>query len=157
MSRCYSHRFKVKAPVRAVAAFHHDSRVLKLLTPPPIFIQMHRFDPLAEGSVADFTLWLGPLPVRWVAIHSKIDPLLGFTDTQLRGPFATWIHRHSFEPCGPDETEVIDEIQAELGRGFSGLLGRLMWINLPFMFFYRGWITRRAIQKRLATRGTTRR
>jgi ligand-binding SRPBCC domain-containing protein len=124
---------------------------LKLLTPPPVFVQMNRVDPLSEGSIADFTLWIGPLPVRWVAAHSGVDPLSGFTDTQVRGPFAFWVHRHSFEPCDPAETEVIDEIQAEFGRGFSGLLGRLMWVNLPFMFFYRGWVTRRTIPKSLVS------
>jgi hypothetical protein len=43
-------------------------------------------EPLAEGSISDFTLWFGPLPIRWTARHSHIDPLHGFTDTQVRGP-----------------------------------------------------------------------
>lgn len=151
--RRFTHRFRVKAPISAVAAFHQDSRALKLLTPPPVFVQMHRVDLLSEGSIADFTLWMGPLPVRWVAAHSEVEMLSGFTDTQMRGPFASWVHRHSFEPCGAAETEVIDDIQAEFCRGFSGLLGRLMWVNLPFMFFYRGWVTRRTIEKSLALSG----
>jgi ligand-binding SRPBCC domain-containing protein len=153
--RRFTHRFRVKAPLNAVAAFHQDSRVLRLLTPPPVFVQMHRFEPLLEGSVADFTLWLGLLPIHWVADHSSVDPLSGFTDTQVRGPFASWVHRHSFVPCGSDETEVVDEIQAEFGRGFSGMLCRLMWINLPFMFFYRAWVTKRTIRKRLGWRWAT--
>jgi ligand-binding SRPBCC domain-containing protein len=114
---------------------------------------MHRVEPLAENSVADFTLWLGPLPVRWVAVHTNVDPLTGFTDRQESGPFASWVHQHSFEPRDEAETEVIDEIQAEFGRGFLGMLSRLMWINLPFMFFYRGWVTRRSIEKAMALNG----
>jgi len=151
--RRFTHRFRAKAPINVVAAFHQDSRALKLLTPPPVFVQMHCVNPLSEGSITDFTLWLGPLPVRWVAAHSEVDLLSGFTDTQIHGPFAFWVHRHSFQPCGSGETEVIDDIQAEFGRGFSGLLGRLMWVNLPFMFFYRAWITRRTIEKSLKLSG----
>jgi ligand-binding SRPBCC domain-containing protein len=153
MIRRFTHRFRVKAPLSAVAAFHQDSHALKLLTPPPVLVQMHRVEPLAENSVADFTLWLGPLPVRWVAVHTNVDPLTGFTDRQESGPFAFWVHQHSFEPRDEAETEVIDEIQAEFGRGFLGLLSRLMWINLPFMFFYRGWVTRRSIEKAMALNG----
>jgi ligand-binding SRPBCC domain-containing protein len=147
--RRFTHCFQVKAPIDAVAAFHQDSRALKLLTPPPVYLQMNRVEPLSEGSVADFILWVGPLPVRWVAVHSGVDPLAGFTDTQLQGPFASWVHQHSFVPCGPAETNVIDEIQAEFHPGFLGLLGRLMWINLSFMFFYRSWVTRQTIERNL--------
>ena len=148
--RQFSHRTRIKAPIAAVAAFHLDSRALKLLTPPPVFVQMQHVDPLAENSIADFTLWIGPLPVRWVAVHTEVDPRSGFKDRQVHGPFKFWVHRHTFEQQGADVTDVIDEIQAEFGHGFWGLLSRFMWINLPFMFAYRGWVTRRAVAKTVA-------
>jgi ligand-binding SRPBCC domain-containing protein len=151
--RRFEHRFRVKASLGAVAAFHQDSRALKLLTPPPVFVQMHRVEPLAEGSVADFTLWLGPLPVRWVAVHTQVDPRTGFKDRQERGPFASWVHRHIFRAVDAETTEVIDEVEAEFGGGMMGLIGRLMWLNLPLMFAYRGWATRRALEKPLSAKG----
>lgn len=143
----FRHQTRVKAPVEAVAEFHHDSQALKRLTPPPVFVQIHSMEPLAENSMTDFTMWMGPLPVRWVAIHTDVDPKRGFKDSQLRGPFARWEHRHTFVALDDKNSVVIDEIEAEYGRGFWGLLGRLMWLNLSFMFAYRGWVTRRSVER----------
>lgn len=147
MIKNFCHRIRVRAPLQRVVDFHHDSRALKRLTPPPVFVQLHRVDPLGENSITDFTMWMGPLPVRWVAVHTNVDLQRGFQDSQERGPFARWEHRHLFEPLDETTTEIIDDISAEFGRGFWGLLGRFIWLNLPFMFAYRGWVTRRAVEK----------
>ena len=135
----FQHRFTVKSSQAVVADFHRDSRALRQLTPPPIWVQFHAVEPLGEGSVADFTMWLGPLPIRWTAVHSQVTSH-GFIDTQKRGPFRAWQHRHRFRELGDGRTEVVDEIEAEPGN----LVSRLMWLTLPFLFAYRGWRTRRA-------------
>ena len=143
----YEHRTRLQAPLSAVARFHSDSRALKLLTPPPVFVQIHRAEPLGEGSQTEFTMWMGPLPVRWLAVHCAVDPLRGFTDSQERGPFTVWVHRHSFEPLGDDGCEIVDRIEAEPGKHpFWGLVSWFMWLNLPFMFAYRGWVLRRKLE-----------
>lgn len=139
----YKHRFTVNAPLDAVSKFHQDSRALRMLTPPPMWVQFHQVDPLAEGSVADFTMWLGPLPIRWTAVHTQVTPQ-GFTDTQQRGPFKFWRHRHSFQALNTWSTGVIDEIEAEPGN----LISRFMWRTLPILFAYRAWRTKRTLQKR---------
>lgn len=142
----FRHRFIVEAPLQAVADFHHSSRALVSLTPPPVIAQMHRVEPLAEGSRAEFTLWLGPLPVRWVAIHENVEMPRTFTDRQVYGPFLSWVHQHTFHALSAVRTEVIDEIQAEFApRGLMSLVGRLMWLNLRMLFAYRGWATRRLV------------
>jgi ligand-binding SRPBCC domain-containing protein len=138
----YIHKFTVQAPLAAVAAFHQDSRALRMLTPPPIWVQFHRVDPLAEGSVADFSMWFGLIPVRWTAVHSEVTAN-GFVDTQQRGPFRSWQHRHTFQPLNVQATGVIDEIEAEPGN----LISRIMWLTLPILFAYRAWRTRRALRK----------
>lgn len=138
----YRHRVEVEASLTAVSDFHSDSRALRTLTPPPIWVQFHQVEPLAEGSVADFTMWLGPLPVRWTAVHSQVTPH-GFIDTQKRGPFKKWVHRHRFQELGNGRTAVLDEIEAEPGN----LVSRFMWLTLPILFAYRGWQTRRICQK----------
>lgn len=137
----FQHRFVVNVPLAMVTEFHHDSRALRVLTPPPIWVQFHLVEPLTEGSVADFTIWFGPLPVRWTAVHSQVTPH-GFTDTQKRGPFTKWVHRHTFRELGNGRTEIIDEIEAEPGN----LISRFMWLTLPILFAYRGWRTRRALR-----------
>lgn len=143
----FIYQTRVAAPIERVAAFHRDSRALKLLTPPPVFVQLHKVQPLEEGSVSDFTLWFGPLPVRWVAVHSDVDPLHGFTDSQVRGPFAIWTHRHSFSRIDLENTWITDEIQASTSsHPFWWLFGQLMWASLPLLFAYRGLAVRQALK-----------
>ena len=144
----FTHRIRVKAPLGKVAAFHHDTRALKRLTPPPVIVQLHEFEPLGENSRADFTLWMGPLPVRWNAVHSAVEPGRGFTDTQIKGPFKSWVHRHSFHPIDESHTEVLDEIQAEPGSHWLwGSVSRFMWLSLPVLFDHRERVTKAALEK----------
>ncbi len=143
----FVHRTRVQAPLEAVAAFHKDTQALKRLTPPPVFVQLHHLEPLAEGSLARFTLWLGPLPVRWVAVHQDVDALCGFSDYQAHGPFQRWVHRHTFRRLDATSSEIVDEIEAEFGRHpLWGLVSRLMWLGLPGLFAYRGRVTRRSLE-----------
>jgi len=131
-----------------VAEFHYDTSVIKRLTPPFIIMQLHKIEPMAEGSVSEFTLWLGPLPVRWVAIHSKVDPQRGFTDTQQQGPFKQWVHTHTFTPEGENLTCVNDHIEYEHYPGLRGLISRLLFprVGLFLTFTYRRLITRRSVE-----------
>ena len=139
----FTYRFHVNAPVTAVSAFHHDTSVLKTLTPPPIFAQIHRFDPLGDGAVAEFTLWFGPLPVRWQAIHSEVSER-GFTDTQVSGPLQSWQHRHRFIPVSEERTRIEERIEYSHHDGRRGLLSRLLFAKpgLYLLFTARQMITR---------------
>ena len=38
----YEHRFRVKAPLAAVADFHSRAASMPAITPPPIIVRMHR-------------------------------------------------------------------------------------------------------------------
>ncbi len=146
-SRRFQHRFLVQSPLMDVVRFHQDARALKKLTPPPIFVQFHQVQPLSENSIADFTMWLGPLPVRWVARHCEVNLPKGFSDTQVSGPFESWTHKHQFYRQDEGITEIVDEIKAELGQGLiRGVISRMMWIGLPFLFWYRSWVTRRNLE-----------
>lgn len=146
--RRYTHKFTVPTDLSRVAAFHHDARALKRLTPPPVMVQMHKVEPLAEGSLAEFTMWMGPFPVRWLAVHKNVDSQSGFTDIQEKGPFSYWQHVHSFRSVSPFKTEVCDEVTAQPGNGlYHGLMSRIMWFSLPVLFAYRAWVTRRVLSK----------
>lgn len=124
--------FTVAAPLTAVAAFHSDTKVLKKLTPPPLWIQIHRFDPLGEGARADFTLWLVFLPLPWTAIHSGVSQN-GFTDTQAKGPLKKWQHTHRFTAVQPDLTRIQEHIAYEHQPGWRGFLTRLLF-NTPGLY-----------------------
>ncbi len=128
----FTYSFTVNAPLTAVSAFHHDTRALKTLTPPPIFAQIHHFEPLAEGAVAEFTLWFGPLPVRWTAVHSGVSEN-GFTDTQVSGPLQSWQHTHTFTAVSPTATRIDEHIAYSHDDGRRGLLSCLLF-NRPALY-----------------------
>ena len=70
----FNHSLVVPVSLEEVAAFHKDTNTLKALTPPPVFVQIHKVEPLAENSISEFTMWVGPIPLRWVALHTQVDP-----------------------------------------------------------------------------------
>jgi len=147
--KIYTHRTRIKATIEQVEEFHRDSRALSRLSPPLMFVRFNKVEPLGEASIVDFVMWLGPLPIHWVAVHSGVSPS-GFTDTQKVGPFKFWKHTHHFVAIEENLSEVVDEIYAELGdHPFWGVVSRVMWINLPILFAYRGWITRRSLEGKL--------
>jgi ligand-binding SRPBCC domain-containing protein len=131
--------FKVNAPVAAVSAFHRDTRTLRLLTPPPMIVQLHQVDPLAEGSISTFTLWFGPLPIRWKAVHSEVDPASGFTDTQAEGPLLHWRHRHAWRPLDEKSTLMTERVEYQHHPGLQGALTKILFstLGLKAMFLYR--------------------
>jgi ligand-binding SRPBCC domain-containing protein len=145
----FNHTFTVEASLEQVAAFHSDTQVLKRLTPLPVIVQLHRFEPLGEGAVAEFTLWLGPLPIRWVALHQDFHPLFGFKDIQQQGPFKRWVHCHTFIAEAEDRTLVCDSISYEHYPGWKGLFTRLLFPSpvFYFLFAYRQWVTRRGVRR----------
>ena len=131
------------SPCNAVADFHNDTAALKKLTPPPMIVQIHDIEPMGEGSVSRFTLWFGPLPIRWKAVHSNVSQN-GFTDTQAEGPAKRWEHTHRFTPINGKQTQIDEHIEYEHGSGFWGVMTRLLFAkpNLFVMFTYRKWVTR---------------
>ena len=138
----FDYRFSVPASLAAVRDFHRDTRALKRLTPPPVFVRLHRVEPLAEGSVSEFTLWVGPLPLRWTAVHRNVSDR-GFTDVQAAGPAAKWEHTHTFVPLADGRTEIREHIEYEHKSGPIGLVTRILFAkpNLLGMFFYRSLVT----------------
>ena len=93
----FDFRFNVDASLESVREFHRDTSALKRLTPPPTIVQLHKVEPLGEGSVSEFTLWVGPMPLRWKAVHRDVSET-GFTDIQVSGPARAWEHTHRFTP-----------------------------------------------------------
>jgi ligand-binding SRPBCC domain-containing protein len=152
----FKHEFRVDAPLEAVHAFHLDPAGLPRLTPPPILVQMLDAPAsVVDGTMMTFRLWLGPIPVRWVAqFHDMHD--FGFVDSQMEGPFASWIHTHRFEQDSTGGTIIFDQIEASLSnRPASWLLGAGLWLGLPLLFLYRRLRTRGLLRQQLRNSGIT--
>lgn len=143
----FTHRFSVDASLKTVVNFHRQSASMGRITPPPIVARIHSApEQLSEGDEMRFTLWMGPLPLRWHARIENVTPN-GFVDRQLDGPFDRWVHRHIFVPDGESRTTVVDVVDAKLNsRPIWKLLGLGMWVGMPALFAYRGWKTKRLLR-----------
>jgi ligand-binding SRPBCC domain-containing protein len=101
-----------------------------ILTPSPV--AMH------NGAVFDYTIGLFGVPMRWTSIITNYCPPHHFVDIQLKGPYAYWHHKHSFE-SRPDGVEVTDEIHYEIGYSLLGkvVLRPLVKRQLESIFAFR--------------------
>jgi ligand-binding SRPBCC domain-containing protein len=122
------------------------------ITPPPIFVQVKSAPSrVADGEAMDFTMWLGPLPLRWQASFEDVTAT-GFVDRMVRGPLAAWSHRHSFVPVDDAHTDVVDDLEVEVRlHPVWGPIGLGMSLNLPVLFAYRQWQTRRLLGRQSQT------
>ena len=143
----FKHLFEVRASLPAVREFHARATSLQALTPALMPLQLLEAPAeLGPGSTMTFRLWLGPLPVRWTAQIEDSGPD-GFTDRQLSGPFAEWVHRHTFDRRGEAATLIRDHIRARLRpHPLWGPIGLAIWVGTPLLFAFRAWKTRRLLE-----------
>jgi ligand-binding SRPBCC domain-containing protein len=148
-THCFHSSFRVKAALKDVADFHRLAENLAVLTPPPALVRLHSApSPLDEGDQMDFTIWFGPFPVRWLAVIENSGPQ-GFTDRQIKGPYAYWAHTHNFETAGLEAGSTVIHDRVEYAfrlHLYYGLFGVAMALSLPLLFAYRKWKTRRLLE-----------
>ncbi|HVP21899.1 MAG TPA: hypothetical protein VMS73_08565 [Anaerolineaceae bacterium] len=143
----YRHCFQVRAPLARVSDFHSKASSMPAITPPPLSVRIHHApDVLGEGEGMDFSLGVGPISIRWVTRIERVSST-GFTDRQTQGPFAEWVHRHSFNALDNQTTEVVDEITLQpRSHPLWWLVGMGIWAGLPLLFAFRASKTRRMLQ-----------
>ena len=103
-------------PRDAVFPFFADAANLERITPPALRFRIVGPPPtaMAPGTLIDYRLRLNGVPFGWRTEITEWKPPHAFTDTQLRGPYHTWIHRHVFEAIAPDRTRMTDEVRYRL-------------------------------------------
>lgn len=133
----------------AMTAFHESPSALRKLVPPPMVMQIRRDDrtSLTEGDL-EFTLWLGPIPIKWHAQHEPGPTPNSFADRMVDGPMAYWRHEHIFEEHA-DGVALIDRITLAHKPGIAGVVTRFMFDGIPLrlFFFYRHMRTRMAVKR----------
>ena len=91
---------------------------------------------MSVGRLIDYKLRLHGVGLRWRTEISAWEPPYRFVDQQLRGPYKTWIHEHTFEELGPETTRVSDRVQYQPRGG--ALIHRLfVQPDLAKIFDYR--------------------
>jgi ligand-binding SRPBCC domain-containing protein len=144
----FQKRTLMKTTLEKMTTFHQDPKALSKLSPPPIFMQLHRDErtSLTQGEI-EFTLWFAVIPIRWLARHEQGPTPDSFADLMLKGPLAYWRHEHIFEPTA-EGVALIDRITLAHRPGIAGMITRLMFDGLPlqFLFFYRHLRTKRAVE-----------
>jgi ligand-binding SRPBCC domain-containing protein len=136
----------VPASPEQVFAFHERADAFALLTPWWSGARVLRpAASLRPGERALLRLGWGPLARDWEAVHESYDPPHCFVESQVRGPFRSWRHRHRILAEGPG-ARVRDEVEYELpGRFLAPLLDRLLQPFLRLLFAYRHRVTRRHV------------
>ncbi|MCM1981684.1 SRPBCC family protein [Lyngbya confervoides] len=136
----------IDAAPPVVWRFYERPDILTLITPPwqPVEV-VRREGGLGVGAESEFRIWLGPIPVTWVAVHTHCQAPDRFVDVQKSGPMEFWQHQHFFiaERGG---TTLVDKIDFSLPGGDMAefLLGGWIKERLSDMFDYRHQVTREA-------------
>ena len=138
---------RVAAPVGAVFEFFAHARNLERITPSWLRFEVLTPEPIAmaPGTLIEYRLRLHGLPVRWTSRIEEWEPGRGFVDSQVRGPYRLWHHRHEFVADG-DGTVVRDRVRYALPLGPLGGLGHpLVRRDLQRIFEFRRDAARRLL------------
>jgi len=142
---------EIKCSVERAFDFHKDTNNLKLITPPGISVKILSIElPLKLGSeiVLNVTQF-GLIRNKW---HIKLTEFVEnklITDTQIKGPFALWKHKHIFEDKG-ETTLMTDEIEFKLPFGILGDIAYSVFVArlIRNQFEYRQKVTKKILESR---------
>jgi len=143
--RRFVRRVRIQAPVERVFQWHEMPETFEKLTPPgePVRVSSATGG-IRDGGRRKLVIGRPPAAIRWVAAHDGYIEGRQFRDTQVRGPFRSWVHMHLFEADGANACYLEDRIDYELPFGWLGewLLGRIIERKLDRVFAYRHRVTR---------------
>lgn len=155
MEHIFDATLELPLPRDTVFAFFAEARNLERITPSEL-----RFEILAapsrgmhEGALIEYRLRLFGLPFRWTTLISAWDPPRQFVDEQLSGPYALWVHTHTFTET-PAGTRVADRVRYRLPLSPLGDLALpLVRPQLARIFAYRQRAVRAALLPSAAAPG----
>ncbi len=121
-------------------SFFADAGNLERITPPELnfhIITPHPIE-IRQGSLIDYRLKMRGLPMKWRTEISVWEPPFRFVDQQIRGPYAQWIHTHTFKELGASQTQIQDEVRYRLPfEPFGDIAHFFVVRELDYIFDYR--------------------
>jgi hypothetical protein len=105
----------VSSPIEQTFEFFADAANLEAITPPFLNFRILTQLPveMRVGARIDYRIALYGLPMTWKTHIDQWEPGRSFIDRQLSGPYAQWIHLHTFEPS-QGGTQLYDRVQYAL-------------------------------------------
>ena len=115
MKNNYIFESRVWLPASREEVFEFFSKAGNLQRLTPSWLNFEILTPLpmkiCQGSIIDYKLKLFSMPIRWKTEISVWEPSHRFVDSQLKGPYKTWIHTHRFENINGGGTMMTDHIE----------------------------------------------
>ncbi|HEX4945727.1 MAG TPA: SRPBCC family protein [Blastocatellia bacterium] len=111
----------------------------KIMTPRPLQMQ--------AGTRIDYSLSLFGIPFRWQTLIETWEPGVQFVDRQVKGPYALWVHTHTFTALNAEQTLMRDRVEYQLPLGWLGKLAHKLFVaaTLKKIFDYRAQSTARLL------------
>ena len=122
-----------------VFAFFSDASNLERITPPWLrFRILGEAGAIGAGTLLDYELRWHVFPIRWRTEIVEWDPPHRFADVQLRGPYRSWHHTHSFRD-EEGSTRMTDVVRYQLPFGIFGRVAHAIRLrrDLERVFDYR--------------------
>lgn len=120
----------IARPIEEVFAFFSDAYNLEALTPKFLnfsILTPHPI-PMNEGTLIDYKIKLFGIPFKWKTRISLWEPGKRFVDEQLKGPYALWIHEHTFESV-PEGTKMTDTVHYRSLKGVLDFLPHHLFVK----------------------------
>jgi ligand-binding SRPBCC domain-containing protein len=133
-------------PREQVFPFFADAANLQVITPPELSFRIVTPSPIEmrDGALIRYRLRLLGVPFGWLTRIVAWDPPHRFVDEQIKGPYAVWIHTHTFTDT-PAGTRIEDEVTYGLPLYPLGeVASPLVRLQVRRIFAYRTAAIRRA-------------